>query len=57
MVPGDLPWLWRKERGARGQHHVAHMGDTYEDAVIWEFLLCQSVKSGQIRLGGGLIQG
>lgn len=55
MAHGDLPGLWRKEQGGRGQPHVAHMGDTYEDAAIWEVFLCRSAKSGQIGLGGGLI--
>lgn len=57
MVHGDLPWLWGKEQGARIQHLVARMGDTHEDAVIWDVLLCWSAKSGQIALGDTLIQG
>lgn len=48
MVHGDLPWLWGKEQGARGQHHVAHMTGTYEDAVIWEFLLCWSENPAKL---------
>lgn len=52
-VHGDPP-SFEKEQGARGQHHV---GDTHEDAVIWEVLLSQSVISGQTVLGGHLIQG
>lgn len=45
---------FEKEQGARGQPHV---GDTYEDAVIWEVLLSQSVISSQTVLGGHLVQG